>query len=349
MKILFAFPNVKGSPSPNYPSNAGSQNGGAPQLDELGRQAFHIQGIAAVSFDLYEALQAKVWHVEFGYMGSNMGIARPDLVFNCIGDPALHKDALINLAVVISQSQIPVLNHPWAVLRNSRENNSYLLAKQSTVHVPMTSRYRAASNGFSAHLETHGHTLPVLIQPLGTHGGKGLEKINTPDDFPANIDDKDANVGTYVVSDFTDTVSSDVLYRKYRMIYVNDRLFRRHIIIADDWKVTGDARKYMVGKPELIAEEKSFMEEKSFIEDRGVAIEDRLIHQFRALGLDFGLVDFALSEHGDITIFEINPCFQVARSIPEDKKDLWGYLEENNDEIISALINCMVERANHRD
>jgi hypothetical protein len=94
-------------------------------------------------------------------------------------------------------------------------------------------------------------------------------------------------------------------------------------------------------------------QEKSFIRGQGGGFEDRLIHQFRALGLDFGVVDFNIAGDGGITIFEINPCFQITASIPTEKREewgdvdmreIWGYLEETNETIVEAVLDAMEER-----
>jgi hypothetical protein len=70
-----------------------------------------------------------------------------------------------------------------------------------------------------------------------------------------------------------------------------------------------------------------------------------LIHQFRAPGLDFGVCDFTIGDDGTMTIFEINPCFQLTASIPEEKREKWGCLEDNNDEIVETILDTMEERA----
>ncbi len=123
------------------------------------------------------------------------------------------------------------------------------------------------------------------------------------------------------------------------MIYVNDRLFRRHLVISDTWKVAGESREVMAARPELIEEE------KTFVAGQGGGFEDRIIHQFRALGLDFGVVDFNMAADGGITIFEINPCFQLTASIPQEKWEKWGHVEDTNQIIVDALLDAMEERA----
>ena len=66
---------------------------------------------------------------------------------------------------------------------------------------------------------------------------------------------------------------------------------------------------------------------------------------FRVVGLDFGVIDFALSDVGEITVFELNGTFQISGSIPSDRRERWGYLEANNDSILNALVGLIARRA----
>ncbi len=52
-----------------------------------------------------------------------------------------------------------------------------------------------------------------------------------------------------------------------------------------------------------------------------------------------------MAEDGGITIFEINPCFQLTVSIPQEKWERWGHLEDTNEIIVDALLDAMEERA----
>ena len=124
------------------------------------------------------------------------------------------------------------------------------------------------------------------------------------------------------------------------MICVGGQTFRRHVIATENWNVTGDARVGMSSRPDLVKAEKEFM-------NAGPGTLDRRIAQlFRVVGLDFGVIDFALSDAGDIIVFELNSTFQISRSIPREHLKEWGYLEGNNGAIVEALLALIVRRAN---
>ena len=74
----------------------------------------------------------------------------------------------------------------------------------------------------------------------------------------------------------------------------------------------------MSSRPDLVKAEKEFM-------NAGAGTLDRRIAQlFRVVGLDFGVIDFALSDAGDIIVFELNSTFQISRSIPRGTSGRMG-------------------------
>lgn len=261
---------------------------------------------------------------------------RFDVVFNCICEPTLHQQSLRELLGFVLKTGIPVLNHPWAIAATGRAMVSYLLAHQAGVTVPHTTRWRPGTASLAEHVATHAHHTPVLLRPVGRHGGHALRRIENVSQSGSLESDTD-----YFVTDFIDYASDDGLYRKYREIYVGDRLFRRHLVITDDWAAHGRSRECMLARAELRAEE------QAFINGASAPFEDALRHQFRALRLDFGAVDFT-RDAGGITIFEINACFQLSGSIPPAYQQQFGYLEQTNPAVCAALLDHAARQAARR-
>lgn len=320
------------------PDRAKDAGSGGPEgnNDKLSPTQVDLSGNVQAASQLERAIRGRGWRHDVVILGpvKRRPFGIPDLIVNCICDPSFHRRSLEIVAELVGRFRVPVLNHPWAVMGTSRARGSYTLGHQVGVNMPLTTHFVCTAGSLAEHLERHGHTLPVLGRPAGAHGGKGLARIDRADFIPDEL----AGLDDFLVTDFVDYASPDGLYRKYRVIYVNDRLFRRHVVISDSWKVAGQSRLVMKDRPELIDEE------KAFIAGQGGDFEARLIHQFRALHLDFGVCDFAIAEDGTVTIFEINPCFQLTASIPDDKREKWGYLEENNEVIVEALLDTMADR-----
>ena len=94
---------------------------------------------------------------------------------------------------------------------------------------------------------------------------------------------------------------------------------------------------------ELVAEEQEWINRPVTLESD--SIEARVMHQFRALQLDFGVIDFALPPDGDLVVFEINACVQLTNRVDAQAAGERRYFEANNEEILSALLRAIGARA----
>lgn len=261
------------------------------------------------------------------------------VLVNLICEPHLQRLALQKVARFELETQLPLVNASWAVTATTRPLIARRLAHQAGVCAPLCTLYRAGRLTLAEHIEAHGHRYPVLIRPPGQHGSVGLVRIDGPD----QISGRAATLQSCTVTDFVDFRSSDGLWRKYRMVYAGDRLFRRHVLTDREWNLTRAARGFMHDRPELAAEEQEWINRPVTLESDSV--EARIMHQFRALQLDFGAIDFALPPGGDLVIFEINACVQLTNRLDAEAAGDRRYFEANNDEILEALLQEICRRA----
>jgi hypothetical protein len=148
-------------------------------------------------------------------------------------------------------------------------------------------------------------------------------------------------LGSCTVTDFVDFRSEDGLWRKHRMLYAGGRLFRRHRLADQQWNVVGDSR-YFMHERGLFDEEREWLARPV---DGADPIAPRLLEQFEAMELDFGAIDYAVLPDGEVVIFEINACVQLTGTIPEQYRPQIGYIEDNNDEIMDAVLQQIRSRA----
>jgi hypothetical protein len=291
-----------------------------------------------IVLDLERGCRKRGWEVDTLLVGKSQPGThpKPDVLVNLISEPLACRRSLTRLQTLIQKYQLRVLNPVVAVRRSSRVALPKVLANIPRVYVPHTTRFIGDVRDLKAHVESNGHRFPVLIRPAGTHGSAGLLKF---DDLDA-ITGLECPTSGLLVSDFVDFRSGDGLYRKYRCICVGDQVFRRHLIAGQDWNVTGSARKSMVERPDLLNAEKEFMDAPSG------PLDLRIAQLFKVVGLDYGVIDFTLSDTGEIIVFELNSTFQISGSIPREYRDRWGYLEGNNGAIVDALLAMIVRRAN---
>jgi hypothetical protein len=288
--------------------------------------------------DLELACRDKGWDVDILSVGKPMPqrLPIPDVLVNLITEPLVCRRALDRLETIVRTRDVTVLNEVEAIRRSARTALHGVIrdGNAARVHVPLTTRFTGRPEGLVSHIEAAGHRWPVLLRPVGMHSSKGLTRF----DSVAGLRALASIPSDILVSDFVDFRSGDGLYRKYRMIWANGMIFRRHVIACLDWNVTGKSRVDMVERPETIAAEKEFLAS-------GGILDERVAELFRIVGLDFGVIDFAVSDTGEITVFELNGTFQISGSIPAKHRAAWGYLEANNAAIVDALVASIARRA----
>ncbi len=262
-----------------------------------------------------------------------------DVLVNMICEPQQQSIALDQVARYELATQLPVVNASGVVKATTRPLIAQRLAHQDGVRVPHCTLWRTGGPALTEHIERHGHDYPLLLRPLGQHGSVGLVRV----DDPAATTAAAATLPACTVTDFVDFRSADGLWRKHRIVYSGDRLFRRHVLIDREWNITRAARRFMRDRPDLVAEEQAWIKLPLTLE-RG-SVEARILHQFRALQLDFGVIDFALSAEGDLVVFEINACVQITNRVDAQAAGDRRYFEANNEEILSALLQAICERA----
>ena len=260
------------------------------------------------------------------------------MLINLICEPHAQRRALEQMRRLELATGIAVVNPAWAISATTRPLIARRLAHQARVRMPHCTHYEPAGGTLPEHVEAQGHTYPVLLRPPGRHGSEGLLRI---DDAGA-LARIDAAVRSCTVTDFVDFRSADGLWRKYRIVYAGDRLFRRHMLVDTEWNLVGAARRFMRDRAALLDEEQAWLEAPLTLENE--SIEARVMHQFRVLQLDFGAIDCALLPDGDLVVFELNACLQITNAPSQAISDRRPY-EANNDEILRALVDEACSRA----
>jgi len=204
----------------------------------------------------------------------------------------------------------PVLNRPECVARLSREKMySYLqsvpgLVMPPTVRVTRPSLEKFALDAvvpqdISPDLRFPHVTFPLIIRPVDSHAGRGLGKLDVPSSISAYLAER--KEAEFVVSPFIDYRSSDGLFRKYRIIWVDGRAYPCHMGISEDWKVW----YYNAGMATSAAKRS---EEAEFMNGFQQGFARRHAHALAAIVNEFRLeyigIDCAEMPDGRLLVFE---------------------------------------------
>jgi len=277
------------------------------------------------------------WFIE--YAGADQAEALPayDLVFNIIGDPDAADETEAPVAAFLKTCGRPVINDPVKVAATRRDRLSGLLAGVEGLVTPRAARIDAAAiqaQGLASCIQGTDLVYPLLVRPIGSHGGAGLILARGRD---AIVEAK-VEAGVYV-TEYVDCRGADGLYRKYRMIFVDGQAFPYHLAVADDWLVH-------YGTAAMADDVARQSEERRFLEDPRAALGavafDAITTLGDRLGLDYAGVDFSVLPDGRAVVFEANATMLVH---PEDPDGEFAYKNPHAARIFAAFQAMTADRS----
>lgn len=165
--------------------------------------------------------------------------AVPWIVNHC-ADADEYRSGLIWLDETFGAT-VPIFNHPRALARSRRDHSAAALQGIAGLRVPRCVRLQAKSRvAFEQCFRENGFQFPVLVRPSGGQTGRGLVKIEGPNDW-----DRAVNTPWFgkphFMTEFVDFATEDGLYLKARILFVADRFFIRHVKGATGWKIHNDS------------------------------------------------------------------------------------------------------------
>lgn len=253
-----------------------------------------------------------------------------DIAFNAIGDADRGAPFFARAAELCSRLDCPIVNPPKDIGRTRRDLLPGLLAGIPGLVVPATRRMTRPD--LAAHARTSGWTRPVLLRPIGTHGGEDLVRIDDPAEIPGYLDRVPAD--EYYMSDFWDYRSRDGCFRKYRLIFVGREVYPYHLAIASDWLLhywRADMTDWMK------REEESFLADFRSAFQGGAA--DAVAEVARRIDLDYAGMDCGILPDGRVLLFEANATMLVHL---RDSRQGYAYKHAHVPRIIDAMTRLIM-------
>ena len=229
------------------------------------------------------------------------------VVVNLVSD-ADQAEALLPLAAgLVAGFDKPTVNDPRKIRRTTRDAVADLLEGIAGCRIPKVWRQKAGA-GFS--VAAVQAALPssscILIRPVGTHGGDDFEKVESEIELTAALAQRPAT-DRYLI-EYVDYRSTDGYFRKYRFIFVDDRILPYHLAIAADWKVHHDSTD-MVDHQWMQREEEAFLNNPAAVFNAGHYQVLRTIQQ--RVDLEYFGIDCGLDRSGNLVVFEVNASMLV--------------------------------------
>ncbi|HWA61449.1 MAG TPA: hypothetical protein VG939_08740, partial [Caulobacteraceae bacterium] len=217
------------------------------------------------------------------------------------------------------------------------------LAGAAEIIAPRTVRHGRAVLAALAHGVTElaavltGADWPIIVRPVGSHAGRGLERIDGPGALGAYLDGHAE--ASFYIAPFVDYRSPDGLYRKYRVAFVEGRPFLVHLAISGHWMVHY-LNAGMLDDATRRAEEAQAM--AGF--DQGFAQRHR--RAFAALtqrfDLDYFGIDCAETADGRLLVFEVDNALIVHDM---DPPELFPYKSPAVRRLFAAFQDMLERRA----
>ena len=243
-----------------------------------------------------------IWFVEYANDEQFAQLPRFDVVFNAIGDPDGSGASAPAVQRFLKGCPRPVLNPPDKIARTARHLAPSLFADIRGLVVPKTARVVGRTPALA-----YGLRAPVLLRPLRSHGGAGMELIDDLAAFDRRLAAMAPDDDHYA-TEFFDYRSDDGLYRKYRMFFVDRRPYPYHLAISNHWLVHYDKSR-TPDHPKRLAEERRFLEDPQAA--LGKTAYEAIAAAGRRLDLEFAGVDFSLTSDGRALLFEANATMLV--------------------------------------
>ncbi|MGA0600264.1 ATP-grasp domain-containing protein [Caulobacter sp. KR2-114] len=214
----------------------------------------------------------------------------------------------------------PALNRRTSgILNMRRDAAAELLADEPSILAPATTRApRESVFAIAAGLGAVGDLLPgqdfpIIVRPVGSHAGGGLERIDDAAALAEYLAGQEADA--FYLAPFIDYRSVDGLYRKYRVVFVAGQPFLAHLAISQHWMV-----HYL--NAGMLEDPAKRMEEAQAMATFDDGFAARHAEAFEALNdrfaLDYFGVDCAETPDGRLLVFEADNALIIHDMDPPD-------------------------------
>jgi hypothetical protein len=236
-----------------------------------------------------------------------------DVALLAIGEANGHGPVLARMAELLPAFASPIMNNnPGLITSLTRDHVSAMFANEASILSPQTHRIdRTALLDIAARTAeltdtVPGLDFPVIIRPIGTHAGGGLDRLLSVEDLRPYLDGQSGD--DFYLAPFIDYRGPDGFFNKQRIVLINGRPFPSHMALSDHWIVhylsAGMAEN--AGKRAVEADWMA-----NFDRDFARRHADAFAALNRHIGLDYFGIDCAELPDGRLLVFELDVAMVV--------------------------------------
>ena len=274
----------------------------------------------------------------FYYVSPGEPLALPipehDALLVAVSEDDENRELLTSLEALLQGWPTPVINAPRQIPSVGREAASALLGDAPGVLIPPTLRaarvqLQAIAGGAARLAETFpGCDFPVILRPVGSHGGHGLDRIADAaalTDYLARVDAAD-----FFLSRFIDYRDADGFFRKMRVALIDGVPFACHMGVSEHWMIHY-LNAGMYEEAWKREQEAAFMAAFDDFAQRHKAALDAI---YTRSGLDYVCIDCAQTADGELLVFEIDHAMVVHAM---DTEAMFPYKQQHMQKVSGAF------------
>ena len=275
------------------------------------------------------------------YYDARGSLPQHDLVFNAVSDADVAQEALHAIPRLLAQggSTAPLINPPQVILPTGRMENARRLGRLEGVVAPqmeLLARRELEAEGADG-LQTRGFRFPLLIRLTRQHTGRHFVLIEQAKDFASALAQLPGD--EFFVIEYLDARGADGQARKYRVMFVDGKIFPLHLALSPNWKIHYFSADMTENAQNRAEDERFLQDTPSAIGPAALAALERIQ---TSMGLDYGGVDFAVGSGGELLLFEANASMVVALPGPDPR---WDYRRPATQAILDAVRAMLLTRA----
>lgn len=249
-----------------------------------------------------------------------------DVAFVALGHFARNASLIERIRPMLEGSGKPVLNMPRPEFSFERDALNQLLQGIPGLVVPPT---RTISRNALRNLALDGDALPLIVRPLRSQAGKGLQRLLHGSDIDAYLSAQAEAL--FYVAPYVDYRSPDGLYRKCRLLLLRGVPWVCHLAISSHWVVHYQSAG-MEDSAAKREEEERFMagSEQGFCRRHGAALKEIAAR----IGIDYVVIDCAETQDGQLLFFEAD---NVSIIHATDPLDMFPYKQVQMSKVFDAF------------
>ncbi len=270
-------------------------------------------------------------------------IPQHDVAFVAVGESTDNLPVLENIARLLQDWKGPILNNaPQSIANLSRDGVSTAFKDERWVLAPETVRVdrhtlqKLAAGEIEVGAILEGIRFPIIVRPLGTHAGKGMEKIGARWELSGYLN---AHADTeFYLTPFIDYSDADGKFRKQRIAFINGKAYASHLAISDHWMVHYLSAGMATHADRREEEARWMADFDSDFAVRHAAAFDALHRRF---GLDYFAIDCAELADGRLLMFEADVAM-IVHSM--DSEAVFPYKKQAMAKLFAAFEGALRER-----